>query len=88
MTPTGLRTFGFLKDNGNFVAHTPISMASQPLNDLPEPKKTSDAVAKKYVDDLIADNVGDINGGGVFRSSRKTVIIKLRTRLTWRSRSC
>ena len=39
--------FAFLKDNGNFVAHTPISMASQPLNDLPEPKKTSDAVTKK-----------------------------------------
>ena len=33
-------------------------MASQPLNDLPEPKKTSDAATKKYVDDLIADNVG------------------------------
>ena len=57
--------FAFLKDNGNFVAHTPISMALQPLNDLPEPKKTSDAVTKKYVDDLIADNVGvgNMNGG-------------------------
>ena len=57
--------FAFLKDNGNFVAHTPISMASQPLNDLPEPQKTSDAVTKKYVDDLIADNVGvgNMNGG-------------------------
>ena len=32
--------------------------------DLTEPKKTSDAVTKKYVDDLIADNVGNINGGG------------------------
>ena len=31
--------FAFLKDNGNFVAHTPISMASQTLNHLPEPKK-------------------------------------------------
>ena len=39
-------------------------MASQPLNDLPEPKKTSDAVTEKYVDDLIADNVGNIDGGG------------------------
>ena len=48
----------FLKDNGNFVAHTPISMASQPLNDLPEPKEVNDAVTKKYVDDLIANNVG------------------------------
>ena len=58
--------FAFLKDNGNFAAHTPISMASQPLRDLTEPKKTSDAVTKKYVDDLIADNegVGNINGGG------------------------
>ena len=54
----------FLKDNGNFVAHTPISMASQPLNDLPEPTETSGAVTKKYVDDLIADDVGNINGGG------------------------
>ena len=34
-------------------------MASQPLRDLPKPKETSDAVTKKYVDDLIADNVGD-----------------------------
>ena len=58
--------FVFLKDNGNFDAHKPISMASQPLKDLPEPKKTSDSVTKKYVDDLIADNVGvgNINGGG------------------------
>ena len=48
--------FALLKDNGNFVAHTPIS---QPLRDL----RMSDAVTKKYVDDLIADNVGDINGG-------------------------
>ena len=56
--------FTFLKDNGNFVAHTPISMASQPLSDLLEPKKTSDAITKKYVDDLIADNVGNIAGGG------------------------
>ena len=55
--------FAFLKDNGNFVAHTPISMASQSLRDLTEPKETSDAVTKKYVDDLIADNVGNINGG-------------------------
>ena len=49
-----------------FVAHTPISIASQPLNDLPEPKETSDVVTKKYVDDLIADNVGagNIDGGG------------------------
>ena len=39
-------------------------MASQPLNDLPEPKKTSDAVTKTYVDDLIADNVSNIGGGG------------------------
>ena len=41
-------------------------MASQPLNDLPKPKKVSDAVTKKYVDDLIADNVGagNIDGGG------------------------
>ena len=41
-------------------------MASQPLNDLPEPKKTSDPVTKTYVDDLIADNVGvgNIDGGG------------------------
>ena len=58
--------FAFLKDKGNFVAHTPISMASQPLNDLPKPKKTSDAITKKYVDDLITDNVGvgNMNGGG------------------------
>ena len=58
--------FAFLKDNGNFVAHTPISMASQPLRDLTEPKETSDAATKKYVDDLIADNVGlgNMNGGG------------------------
>ena len=56
----------FLKDNGNFVAHTPVSMASQPLNDLPGPKERSDAVTKKCVDDLIADNVGvgNIDGGG------------------------
>ena len=54
----------FLKDNGNFVAHTPISMASQPLNDLPEPQEVSDAVTKKYVDDLIADNVGAGNTDG------------------------
>ena len=41
-------------------------MASQPLNDLPEPKEVSDAVSTKYVDDLIADNVGvgKIDGGG------------------------
>ena len=51
-------TGSFFKDNGNFVAHTPISMATQSLNDLPEPKKVSDAVTKTYVDDLIADNVG------------------------------
>ena len=58
--------FAFLKDNGNFVAHTPIRMASQPLNDLLEPRKTSDAVTKKYVYDLIADNVGvsNIDGRG------------------------
>ena len=58
--------FAFLKDNGKFVAYTPISMASQPLRDLTEPKQTSDAVTKKYVDDLIADNVGvgNMNGGG------------------------
>ena len=58
--------FAFLKDNGNFVADTPISMASQPLNDLLKPKKMSDAITKKYVDDLIADNVrvGNMNGGG------------------------
>ena len=58
--------FAFLKDNGKFVAYTPISMASQPLRDLTEPKETSDAVTKKYVDDLIADNVGvgNMNGGG------------------------
>ena len=57
--------FAFLKDNGNFVAHTPISMASQPLNYFPEPKKTSDTITKKYVDSLIADNVGvgNMNGG-------------------------
>ena len=42
----------------------PISMASQPLSDLLEPKKMSDAVTKKYVDDLIADNVGNISRGG------------------------
>ena len=29
--------FAFLKDNGKFVAYTPISMASQPLKDLTEP---------------------------------------------------
>ena len=58
--------FAFLKDNGKFVAYTPISMASQPLRDLTEPKETNDAVTKKYVDDLIADNVGvgNMNGGG------------------------
>ena len=58
--------FAFLKDNGKFVAYTPISMASQPLRDLTEPKETSDAVTKKYVDDLIPDNVGvgNMNGGG------------------------
>ena len=41
-------------------------MASQPLKDLTEPKETSDAATKKYVDDLIADNVGvgNMNGGG------------------------
>ena len=41
-------------------------MASQPLKDLTEPKETSDASTKKYVDDLIADNVGvgNMNGGG------------------------
>ena len=39
--------FAFFENNGNFVAHTLISMASQPLNDLPEPKKTSDAVTKQ-----------------------------------------
>ena len=42
--------FAFLKTNGFFTAHTPISMASQPLRDLTEPKKMSDAVTKKYVD--------------------------------------
>ena len=59
-------SFAFLRDNGNFVANTPISMVSQPVIDLPEPKKTSDAVPKKYVNDLIADNVGvgNMNGGG------------------------
>ena len=36
--------FAFLKDNGNFVVYTPIRMASQPLNDLPEPNEMSDAV--------------------------------------------
>ena len=41
--------FAFLKDNGNFVAHTHINMASQPLNDLPEPKEVSDHVTKKYL---------------------------------------
>ena len=51
--------FAFLKDNGKFAAYTPISMASQPLKDLTEPKETSDAATKKYVDDLIADNVGE-----------------------------
>ena len=58
--------FAFLKDNGKFVAYTPISMASQPLKDLTEPKETSDAATKKYVDDLIGDNVGvgNMNGGG------------------------
>ena len=58
--------FAFLKDNGKFVTYTPISMASQPLRDLTEPKETSDAATKKYVDDLIADNVGEgnMNGGG------------------------
>ena len=58
--------FAFLKDNGKFVAYTPISMASQPLKDLTEPKETSDAATKKYVDDLIADNVGagNMNGDG------------------------
>ena len=58
--------FAFLKDNGKFVAYTPISMTSQPLRDLTEPKETSDAVTKKYMDDLIADNVGvgNMNGGG------------------------
>ena len=39
-------------------------MASQPVSDLTEPKKTSDAVTKKYVDDLIADNAGNIGGRG------------------------
>ena len=58
--------FAFFKDNGKFVAYTPISMASQPLRDLTEPKETNDAATKKYVDDLIADNVGEgnMNGGG------------------------
>ena len=58
--------FAFLKDKGKFVAYTPISMASQPLKDLIELKETSDAATKKYVDDLIADNVGvgNMNGGG------------------------
>ena len=81
--------FAFLKDNGKFVAYTPISMASQPLKDLTEPEETSDAATKKYVDDLIADNVGvgNMNGGGT-HSLRRTVIIKLHTRLIWRSRSC
>ena len=39
-------------------------MASQSLNDFPEPKEKSDAVTKKYVDDLIADNVGAGNIDG------------------------
>ena len=41
-------------------------MSSQPLHDLPEPKEVSDAVTKKYVDDLKADNVGvgNFDGGG------------------------
>ena len=39
-------------------------MAQQPLRDLTKPKKTSDAVTKKYVDDLIVDNVGNIKGAG------------------------
>ena len=58
--------FAFVKDNGKFVAYTPISMASQPLKDLTEPKETSDAATNKYVDDLIEDNVrvGNMNGGG------------------------
>ena len=43
-----------------------LAWPQKPLNNLPEPKKTSDAVSKKYVDDLIADNVGvgNMNGGG------------------------
>ena len=45
--------FAFLKDNGNCVAYTPISMASQPLNDLPEAREVSDTVTKKYMNDLI-----------------------------------
>ena len=64
-------------------------MASQPLNDLPEPKKTSDAVTRKYVDDLIADNVGVGNidsGGSPF--FKEMIIIRLRTLLIWRLRSC
>ena len=70
--------FAFLKDNGKFAAYTTISMASQPLRDLTEPKETSDAVTKKYVDDLIVDNVGVGNmNGGVAHSLRRTVIIKL-----------
>ena len=57
--------FAFLKNNDKFVAYTPNSMASQPVRDLTEPKETSDAVTKKYVDDMIADNVGvgNMNGG-------------------------
>ena len=42
-----------------------LLLASQSLNALAEPKGTNDAVTKRYVDDLMADNVGDgnINGG-------------------------
>ena len=39
-------------------------MASQPVSDLTEPNETSDAVTKKNVDDLIADNVGVDNIAG------------------------
>ena len=56
----------FKDENGFFASPWDINMMDKKLSGLSFPKKTSDATTKKYVDDLIADNVGEgnVSGGG------------------------
>ena len=56
--------------NNNYIRSDgvsgPINMNGNTLFNLPNPENIQDAATKKYVDNLIAENVGDgnISGGG------------------------
>ena len=68
----------YIRSDGGTTVSGSIDMKGNTLYNFADPVNPQDVATKEYADKV----------GGVAHSSRRTVIIKLRTRLIWRSRSC